>query len=96
MAQACREGNLTDIDTAAFAPLRDVLADLSRSRALMGFSSTEAATFILSLKKPLFARLRADLASDPERLASETMTIGELIEALGLFAMETFQRARKR
>ena len=95
LAQACRDGNLTDIDTAAFAPLRDILADLSRTRALQGFSPTETATFILSLKQPVFARLRAALAADPERLAAETLTISELVDALGLFMMETFQRARE-
>jgi rsbT co-antagonist protein RsbR len=95
LAQACRDGNLTDIDAASFATLRELLADLSRARALQGFSPTETATFILSLKQPLFGRLRTVLGSEPERLAIETLTISELIDALGLFMMETFQRARE-
>ena len=95
LAQACSDGNLTDIDAASFAPLRDVLADLSRTRALAGYSPTETATFILSLKQPVFARLRAVLANEPERLVIETMTISELIDALGLFMMEAYQRARE-
>jgi rsbT co-antagonist protein RsbR len=95
LAQACKDGNLTDIDAPSFAALRDILADLSRTRALQGFSPTETATFILSLKQPLFARLRTSLAAEPDRLAIETLTIGELIDALGLFMMETFQRARE-
>jgi rsbT co-antagonist protein RsbR len=95
LAQACREGNLRDIDAAAFAPLREVLADLSRTRALQGFSPTETATFILSLKQPLSARLRTVMAAEPERLAAEILAVGELIDALGLFMMETYQRARE-
>jgi rsbT co-antagonist protein RsbR len=95
LEQACRDGNVTDIDAASFAPLRDILADLSRSRALAGFSPTETATFILSLKQPVCARLRAVLGADAERLATETLTTSELIDALGLFMMETFQRARE-
>lgn len=95
LAQACREGNLRDIDTAAFAPLREVLADLSRTRALQGFSPTETATFILSLKQPVFARLRTMMAAEPERLAAEILTVSELVDALGLFMMETYQRARE-
>jgi rsbT co-antagonist protein RsbR len=95
LAQACRDGNLTDIDAASFATLRELLADLSRARALQGFSPTETATFILSLKQPLFGRVRTVLGSEPERLAIETLTISELIDALGLFMMETFQRARE-
>jgi rsbT co-antagonist protein RsbR len=95
LAQACRDGNLTDIDAPSFAALRDVLADLSRTRALQGFSPTETATFILSLKQPVFARLRTVLAAEPERQAIETLTISELIDALGLFMMETYQHARE-
>jgi rsbT co-antagonist protein RsbR len=95
LAQACRDGNLTDIDGPSFAALRDILADLSRTRALQGFTPTETATFLLSLKQPLFARLRTVLAAEPERLATETLTLSELIDALGLYMMETYQRARE-
>jgi len=83
------------VDAAPFAPLRDILTDLSRSRAMQGFTPTETATFILSLKQPLFDRLREALASEPEHLAWEILTTGELIDQLGLFMMETFQRARE-
>jgi rsbT co-antagonist protein RsbR len=95
LAQACRDGNVTNIDGPSFAALRDILADLSRTRALAGFSPTETATFILSLKQPLFARLTAVIRGEPERLAAETLTASELIDALGLFMMESFQRARE-
>jgi rsbT co-antagonist protein RsbR len=95
LAQACRDGNLTDVDAPSFAPLREVLADLSRTRALAGFTPTETATFILSLKQPLFARLRDVLGSEPERLATDTLVVSDLIDALGLFMMETYQRARE-
>jgi rsbT co-antagonist protein RsbR len=95
LTQACSDGNLTDIDGSSFAPLRDVLSDLSRTRALLGFSPTETATFILSLKQPLFTRLRTVLVSEPDRLAAETLTLSDLVDALGLFMMETYQRARE-
>jgi rsbT co-antagonist protein RsbR len=95
LAQACRDGNLIDIDAPSFAPLRDILAELSRTRALAGYSPTETAIFILSLKEPLLARLRSVLAGEPDRLSDDTATISELIDKLGLFMMETFQRARE-
>jgi rsbT co-antagonist protein RsbR len=95
LAQACRDGNVTDVEAPSFATLRDILTDLSRTRAFQGFSPTETATFILSLKQPVFARLRTVLAAEPERLAIETLTISELIDALGLSMMETYQRARE-
>jgi rsbT co-antagonist protein RsbR len=95
LARACRDGNLSDIEGSSFAPLRDVIVDMSLTRALQGFAAKETATFILSLKAPLFARLRAVLVSEPERLAAEMLTIGELVDALALFMMETFQRTRE-
>jgi rsbT co-antagonist protein RsbR len=95
LAQGCRDGNVADINGAPFAPLRDILADLSRTRAVAGFSPIETATFILSLKQPLFARLRSILAGEPERLAAETMTSSEVVDALGLYMMECHQRARE-
>jgi rsbT co-antagonist protein RsbR len=95
LAQACRDGNLTNIDGPSFAALREGLADLSRTRAQAGFSPTETATFILSLKQPMFARLNAIMSGEPERLAAEILTVSELIDALGLFMMESYQRARE-
>src|SRR5690348_13372517 len=51
LAQGCRDGNVTDLDAPSFVALREIVADLSRARALAGFTSTETATFILSLKQ---------------------------------------------
>jgi rsbT co-antagonist protein RsbR len=95
LTAACRGGNLTDIGAPSYEPLRDTLIDLSLSRALQGFSPTEMATFVLSLKAPLFVRLRGALESDPERLAAGTLTVSELIDALALFMLDRFQRTRE-
>src|SRR5262249_36606726 len=35
-------------------PVKDNLAEISRTRALQGFSPSETATFVFSLKQPLF------------------------------------------
>src|SRR5262245_25713408 len=53
-----RGGN--DASNAAYAPAREMLGDLSRSRALQGFTPSETATFIFSLKEPLFNALNRD------------------------------------
>jgi rsbT co-antagonist protein RsbR len=95
LAQACRDGNVAEVTGPSFAALRDTLADLSRTRAVAGFTPSETATFILSLKQPLFARLRVVLSGEPEQLAVETLAIGELIDSLGLFMMETYQLTRE-
>ena len=48
-----------DIQAAEWQPMRELLEDLSRDRAVQGFSPTETAIFVFSLKEPLFALLRA-------------------------------------
>ena len=95
LAKACRDGNLTDVNGPSFMKLRDLIVEMSLTRALQGFAATETATFILSLKASLFARLRAVFAADPERLASETLTISEMIDALALFMMDSLHRTRE-
>jgi rsbT co-antagonist protein RsbR len=47
-----------------------LLTSLSRSRGLQGFGPTETATFVFSLKEPLFSVLRKQI-SDAETLADE-------------------------
>lgn len=95
LAQGCRDGNVTNVEAPGYAALRDVLAELSRTRAIQGFSPRETATFLFSLKQPLFARLRAALAAEPAALADETLAASELVDQFGLFMMETFQQARE-
>jgi rsbT co-antagonist protein RsbR len=95
LAQSCRDGNVTNIEAPSFTSLREVLAELSRTRAVQGFSPRETATFLFSLKQPLFARLRSILGAEPVALADETLVVSELIDQLGLFMTETFLHARE-
>jgi rsbT co-antagonist protein RsbR len=75
--------------------VRQVLDELSASRAQQGFSPSDTAMFILSLKQPLFERLRAITGGDPEQLATMTWETNGLLDALGLYTMEVFQRGRE-
>src|SRR5262245_1434438 len=80
---------------SALASLREMLAELSASRARQGFTPTETATFVFSFKQPLFAVLREELARDAEGLAREMWTATTLLDTLGLFTAETFQKTRE-
>jgi rsbT co-antagonist protein RsbR len=70
------------------------LDDLSRSRAIRGFSPSETATFVMSLKEPLFARVRAS-TTDADEVASELWSATTLLDGLALSTTEAFQRARE-
>jgi rsbT co-antagonist protein RsbR len=94
--KALQSGNGTaDVNGPAWGEVRDLLGDLSRSRARLGFSPTETATFVFSLKQPIFDRLRKELAKDPEKLADETWMASEILDHLGLHTTELYQKSRE-
>jgi rsbT co-antagonist protein RsbR len=72
-----------------------MLGELSRSCSVRGSSPSETAAFIFTLKKPLFAYLRQELAADVEALADETWSTTELLDRLGLYTTEVYQKARE-
>src|SRR5271154_1487577 len=49
-----------DPESDAWHSVREQLAEVSRTRAQQGVTPTETATFVLSVKKPLFALLRQE------------------------------------
>jgi rsbT co-antagonist protein RsbR len=79
----------------AWAPVKELLLELSASRARGGYTPSETATFVLSLKKPLFSALRAELGSDANALAEATWQTTELLDRLGLITVEAFQKTRE-
>jgi rsbT co-antagonist protein RsbR len=85
----------SDASDAAYEPAKAMLGELSRSRALQGFSPTETATFIFSLKQPLFNALNRDKAFSAERIASTVWAATILLDELGLFTLEIFQKSRE-
>ncbi len=91
---AVRAGELRGLAGAAWEPLKEFLGAISRSRALQGFSPSETAAFVLSLKKALFARLRTQLGHDSQLFADEMWTATELLDNLGLYTTEMYQKSR--
>jgi rsbT co-antagonist protein RsbR len=84
----------TDLRQGAWTPVRDLLARLSRTRAQQGFSPSETAAFVFSLKQPVFDALQA-AAADRDTLASDIWKIGEILDTLGLFTTEVFLKSRE-
>jgi rsbT co-antagonist protein RsbR len=89
-----RSGNL-DTRSSQWTEIRELLADLSRSRAAQGFSPSQVATFVFSLKQPLFVRLRASLANEADELADALWETTVLLDSLGLYTTEVYQQARE-
>ena len=80
---------------AEWTELREFLANLSANRAQQGFSPSQTAMFIFSLKQPVFERLKEEFGRDPESLAHEVWTATLLLDKLGLGTIEVFQKTRE-
>jgi rsbT co-antagonist protein RsbR len=74
---------------------RQFLEKLSHSRALLGQDSQQTASFIFSLKGALFGVLQSEFKDDPAMLADQLWQISELLDALGMHTIRTFQKSRE-
>lgn len=93
LAQAT--GQTANIEAAVYDPLREMLTETSRTRALQGFSSRETATFIFSIKQPLFTAIRESLGKDANAMADEMWLTTEIIDGLGLYTTEAYIKTRE-
>ena len=93
--EGLKVGDSTHIDHRDWSAVRDVIADISESRARLGFSPAETANFLFSLKQPIFKRLRTELQRDPDALFQEIETISVLVDELGIYSTDISQKSRE-
>ena len=84
-----------DVQSPAWANVRQMLEDISVSRAQQGFSPSETALFIFSLKETLFEQLNSEL-TDPKALAASIVDTNQLLDKLGLYTTEVYQTGREK
>jgi len=94
LRRSARNQQLDDINAPDWAPMRDLLEEVSRARVTQGFTPSETATFVFSLKEPLFQLLRREIAS-PGTLADEIWIASRLLDSLGLYTIECHARTRE-
>jgi rsbT co-antagonist protein RsbR len=85
----------SDIHSPAWGNTRQMLEELSVSRAQQGFSPSETALFVFSLKETLFEGLLDQLPKDPKAASVVIFETNQLLDKLGLFTTEVFQRGRE-
>jgi len=90
---AAQRGGTDRIEGPEWRPVRELLADISASRAQQGFSPSETATFVFSLKRPLVEALRREV-KDPNTLFQEIWNSSAMIDKLGLYTTDAFIKSR--
>ena len=88
-------GGAASASEEGFASARELLGEVSRSRANQGFTPSETATFVFSLKEPIFEQLSTRHADDPALVAEAGWRVTRLLDQLGLHTMEVYQRSRE-
>jgi len=94
LVQGLESANL-DLQSTAWQPVRDLMDEISKSRAQQGFTPAETATFVFSVKKPLFSQLRDLVGNDAAALAAEFWQTTELIDSLGLYTLNMYLKTRE-
>lgn len=84
-----------DTHGANWQDVRNFLAELSRTRALQGFTSSQTATFVFLLKKPLFTMLQQELEGNLTVLVKAIWAATKLLDELGLLSVAAFQKSRE-
>ncbi|MDP0501699.1 MAG: STAS domain-containing protein [Verrucomicrobiota bacterium JB022] len=96
LRKAIKVAGVNPEKTAAYDELRDLLDELSRSRSEQGFTPTETATFVFSLKRPLFRELKlAHDDNDTVALLEDIWQSTMLLDRLGLNTTEVFIATRE-
>ena len=96
LGQALGASNGTlDLAQPQWSDVREVLNEISRARARQGFSPAETATFVFSLKQPLFDRLQELHGRDARALASSLWQASEVLDGLGLITSDAYQAGRE-
>jgi rsbT co-antagonist protein RsbR len=95
LKEATQKADLTDLSVPEWDPALQFLANLTRDRVAKGFTPSEAATFIFSFKQPLFTCLKTEIGADLTEFSDEVWTATLLLDQLGLYLTEVFQKARE-
>jgi rsbT co-antagonist protein RsbR len=86
-------GALDDISGPGWADARNALEELSATRASLGFTPSETAIFVFSLKEPLFALIATECGRNGG--TQEVSATSMLLDKLGLYTTEAHQRRRE-
>ncbi len=83
--------NFTDV---AWQPLKYLLANLSASRGSLGFTPSETAMFMLSLKPSLFTLVRQQHGNNADELFMDISIVNDFVDKLALHITDSYIHGR--
>jgi rsbT co-antagonist protein RsbR len=90
LREALRQG-ATDVHSEQMSEVRALLTELSRNRALQGFSPTETAMSVFALKQVLEPALASGTVEEVRAYGQ----LSRVLDGLGLFTIETYTQTRE-
>lgn len=91
LATALETGSV-DVSSGPFDAVKATLRSVSLTRARLGFSPSDTALFVFSLKEPILEPLQQ---LDGDARAQTLLALNKLIDQLGLYTVEVFQQGRE-
>jgi len=88
------EKNLSDIESADFDHVIEILSGISISRAKQGFSPRETGLFIISLKEALIQVMNEEI-TDSNELIGLSLKLNRLMDNFSIITFETFIKGRE-
>ena len=95
VTEAAGEADIDELSQFAWQNVKRLLGEISRSRTIQGFTPSETATFVFSLKKPLFELLRKELATDSDKFASQIWKTTQFLDHLGLYSADVYLKTKE-
>lgn len=95
LIESLRKDSSESIQGPAWSEPRKLLEEISKARTLQGFSPTETATFVFSLKRPIFDLIRKDFGDNPLEFYDAVWSVTQTLDQLGLYSSEMYQRSRE-
>lgn len=95
IVEGAESGDIVHLDGAAWNHARELLTSISATRATQGFKPGETASFVLSLKQPVFHAVRNELSGSPDAMFDELWSATQLIDKLALLTTDAFLVTRE-
>ncbi len=88
-------GEAESFQTAAWAPMRETLAELSRTRVAQGQSAGDTSGFVLSVKQALFKAMQAQLGADSKDQFDTVTALSAIVDKMAQWTVTTYQQSRE-